>query len=469
MESGDGIWNLLFEILLYVSEEKNIVTYTAADIEKYWKRKLSAAEMHAMEKAAMDDPFLADTLEGYKNVDLADAGLDSLKDRLDKRVGAVVPVLNLKRKRFTWVRAAAAIVIIVGVGLLVQQLVFRNRNGNSIAIVEKKERQSESEAKNNSINPDSIQGSVKSQAALDTPEPRKKISVTLNPGSYALSPLDTIRKADGSDAALKKNENESAPASNTQVLANAETKEDPAKKKADFGRTSNDSTKIPNDRKFDAAATVAKPNAKQADYYNGNLGETALNNKYNYRVVDVQNNPVPFANVMNTRDNIGTYTDITGKFNLVSSDSILHVQVRSLGYNAANYKLVPSNAQAGDLVLKEDERKETSVQNRKVVSSLSRKDSTEIEEPEVGWGNYNTYVANNIQIPENVRPKNTRSDVELSFDIDKTGQPVNIKVTRSSQCKECDEEAKRLLKEGPKWKRKGKKSKAAISIAVDQK
>ena len=104
-----------------------------------------------------------------------------------------------------------------------------------------------------------------------------------------------------------------------------------------------------------------------------------------------------------------------------------------------------------------------------MVSSLSRKDSAEIEEPEVGWGNYNTYVANNIQIPENVRPKNTRSDVELSFDIDKTGQPINIKVTRSSQCKECDEEAKRLLKEGPKWKRKGKKSKATISIAVDQK
>jgi TonB family protein len=167
---------------------------------------------------------------------------------------------------------------------------------------------------------------------------------------------------------------------------------------------------------------------------------------------------------------VGTYTDIRGNFNLVSSDSILHVQIRSLGYDAANYKLVPSNAQSGDLVLKEDERKETLVQqNRKVVSSVSRKDSAEIEEPEVGWGNYNTYVANNIKIPDNVRPKNIQNDVELSFDVDKTGVPINIKVIRSSQCKECDEEAIRLLKEGPKWKRKGKKSKATVSIAVDQK
>jgi TonB family protein len=456
-----------------VSEEKNIINYTAADIEKYWNGKLSAAEMHAMEKAAMDDPFLADALEGYKNINVADAGLDSLRDRLDKRVGAFVPVLNLKRKRFTWVRAAAAIIIIVGLGLLVQQLVFKNRTENSIAIIEKKEKQPESAANNDRIQSDSIQGDVKNQSALDTLEPRKKISVTLNSENYVYTPIDTIKKTDTSYANLKKGETETIPAGNAQAIASAERKDEPAKEKANFKKTFGDSTKTLNDNNFNAARSVAKPKSNQ-EYFD--MRDKAaissgfvLNNTYNYRVVDAQNNPVPFANVMNTRDNIGTYTDIRGNFNLVSSDSILNVQIRSLGYDAANYKLVPSNAQAGSLVLKEDERKETVVaQNRKVVSSVSRKDSTEIEEPEVGWGNYNTYVANNIQIPENVRPKNTLSDVELSFDIDKNGQPVNIKVKRSSQCKECDEEAIRLLKEGPKWKRKGKKSKATVSINVDK-
>ncbi|HEV8270766.1 MAG TPA: carboxypeptidase-like regulatory domain-containing protein [Chitinophagaceae bacterium] len=457
-----------------MSEEKNIINYTAADIEKYWKGTLSAAEMHAMEKAAMDDPFLADALEGYKNINLADTGLDSLKEKLEKRVGAFVPVLNLKRKRFTWVRAAAAIIIIVGVGLLVQQLVFKNRSENSIAVLEKKEKQPESAASNNPIKPDSIQGNVKSQRSSDTLEPRKKISVTLDShksGSYVYTPIDTIKKIDKADAVVKKTDNEIVPAGNAQVIANAEKKGEVVNPQADLKRTSDDTTKALNEKKF-IARSVAKPKANQ-EYFDirDNAGISsgfALNNKYNYRVVDAQKNPVPFANVMNTRDNIGTYTDIRGNFNLVSSDSILHVQIRSLGYNAANYKLVPSNVQSGDLVLKEAERKETVSQNKKVVSSLSRKDSAEIEEPEVGWGNYNTYVANNIQIPDNVRPKNTSSDVELSFDIDKTGQPINIKVTRSSQCKECDEEAIRLLKEGPKWKRKGKKSKATVSISVDK-
>jgi TonB family protein len=454
-----------------VSEEKNIINYTAIDIQKYWNGELSAAEMHAMEKAAMDDPFLADALEGYKNINLAEAGLDSLKDKLDKRVAAVVPVLNLKRKRFTWVRAAAAIIIIVGIGLLVQQLVFNDRNKNSIAVLEEYSKRRESVANaNNQIKPDSINKDVSAKPDSSVMKQKQEIPISPNPGGYVISTLDTNKKGDRANAVSKKSENESVPAGDVQVIANAEKKDESVKSQADFGRSFNDSTKLLNDKKANAAMPVAKQKANQEYYetYNKSNGFT-LNNKYNYRVVDAQNNPVPFANVMNTRDNIGTYTDIRGNFNLVSSDSILHVQIKSLGYNSADYKLVPANDQADALVLKEDERKETVTQNRKVVSSLSRKDSAEIEEPEVGWGNYNTYVANNIQIPENVRPKNTRNDVELSFDIDKTGQPVNIKVTRSSQCKECDEEAVRLLKEGPKWKRKGRKSKANVSIAVDQK
>lgn len=451
-----------------MSEGKNIVDYTAADIEKYWNGKLSAADMHAMEKAAMDDPFLADALEGYKNANPSDASLDSLRERLDKRVGAFVPVINLKRKRFTWVRVAAAIIIIVGGGLLVQQLVFNDSNKNSIAVLEKDDKKARSVPNSNPIKPDSINADMSTQPDSMVVKSEQKISTNLNAGSYVYTPPDTIRKTDRSEAVLKKSESESVPSGNAQVIVNAESKAEPAKQQADFGRSIDDTTKTLKDNKINSPVAVAKAKANQAYYENEKSGNIELNNKYNYRVVDPQNNPVPFANVLNTGDNVGTYTDVRGNFNLVSSDSVLNVRVRSLGYNAANYKLVPSD-QSGILVLKEDERKETLAPHRKVVSSVSRKDNAEIEEPEVGWGNYNTYVANNIQIPEKVRPKNTRSDVELSFDIDKTGQPINIKVTRSSQCKECDEEAKRLLKEGPKWKRKGKKSKATISIAVDQK
>jgi TonB family protein len=105
---------------------------------------------------------------------------------------------------------------------------------------------------------------------------------------------------------------------------------------------------------------------------------------------------------------------------------------------------------------------------RKVVSSRAREETAELEEPEAGWSNYNTYIANNLNIPDNIKEKKQGNEVELSFTVDKTGKPVNIRITKSSNCRECDAEAIRLIKEGPKWKRNGKKSKTTVSIAVDK-
>jgi hypothetical protein len=261
-----------------VSEGKKNNNYTAADIQKYWKGTLSAAEMHAMEKAAMDDPFLADALEGYKNIDLADAGLDSLKEKLDKRVGAVVPILNLKRKRFTWVRAAAAIIIIIGIGLLVQQLVFNDRNRNSMAILEKENKRPESVVKNDQLKPDSInkkEVSAKSDSLVYKQKQETSTSANLN--TYAFTPLDTVRKTDIANAELKKTENESVPPGDLKAVASAERKVDPAKEEALFKRTSDDSTKTLNDKKSQCGEVRCKPKAKQEIYDNRKL-HSASNN-----------------------------------------------------------------------------------------------------------------------------------------------------------------------------------------------
>jgi TonB family protein len=48
--------------------------------------------------------------------------------------------------------------------------------------------------------------------------------------------------------------------------------------------------------------------------------------------------------------------------------------------------------------------------------------------------------------------------VEVSFEVNKLGDPINIRIEKSL-CDKCDKEAIRLIKEGPKWKRKAKKGK----------
>ena len=175
----------------------------------------------------------------------------------------------------------------------------------------------------------------------------------------------------------------------------------------------------------------------------------------------------PFANVTNVEDNVGTYADARGFFNLTSPDSTLNVQVRSLGFNINNAQLrnnVPNN----QVVLQEDKSlNEVVISNKKPNATTRAKDANltlEEPEPEDGWDNYDTYLANNLTISDDYQLKKSGSnDVKVSFEVNKYGEPINIKIEKSL-CTRCDQEAIRLVKEGPKWKRKARKGRAVVTI-----
>lgn len=461
-----------------MSEEKNIKTFTAADIQKYWTGELSATEMHAMEKAAMDDPFLADAMEGYKNHVSFDDDLDILRKRLDKRVIALAPVVSIKQKKFPWLKVAAAIIIVGAIGVLVQQLVFNNKNDSSIADSRSNDIQRTQTDTINTAAVPPISGDIHgSLQAIRPDSPSLKVQQKA-PALLNAIASDDNKKEDTFDlsagVAVKqideaKDEKKDSPSGNAIANADAERLNEKFAKRSLDKPGIDDTSKFRTD--YYKNKNAVTPTARSAEGVVAARDFAAgFTNRYHYRVVDAQSNPVPFANVMTIGDNVGTYTDIKGNFNLISTDSVLNVQIKSLGYLSNNYTLVPST-QFKSLILKEDfaAKREILDSSRQLVSNVPRKDTAELEEPEVGWGYFNTYVANNIQIPDNIRKKSTLGNVELSFEVDKSGQPVNIKVTKSSQCKECDDEAIRLLKEGPKWKKKGKRSKTTISIAVDQK
>jgi len=101
--------------------------FSAADIEKYRKGLLTPAQMHALEKAAMEDPFLADAMEGYgvgvpvsvlrQAQDHTNRGgvnvesdIKELGERLRKRVEGG----KLRTMGFGWWKIAAAIIVVAG-------------------------------------------------------------------------------------------------------------------------------------------------------------------------------------------------------------------------------------------------------------------------------------------------------------------------------------------------------------------
>ena len=85
-----------------------------AQIEKYLKGELDSRAMHQLERAAQDDPFLMDALEGYTAAGNDQQGnLDELDARLAKRVAPAK-----ERSIILWraLPIAAALLLMIGIG-----------------------------------------------------------------------------------------------------------------------------------------------------------------------------------------------------------------------------------------------------------------------------------------------------------------------------------------------------------------
>src|ERR1700733_13870795 len=89
------------------------IIYRAEDIHQYLTGKLSAAEMHAIEKAALTDPLLAEAIEGFHETasfknEKEFAHLQKELDQLKKKIGNRHTGFN------NWWKMAAIVVFFVG-------------------------------------------------------------------------------------------------------------------------------------------------------------------------------------------------------------------------------------------------------------------------------------------------------------------------------------------------------------------
>jgi hypothetical protein len=469
-----------------------IKTYSALDIEKYQKGLLSPAEMHAMEKAALEDPFLADAMEGY-----ADAGanlqadLSDLRNRLAQRTEEktkVIPIGAAGNSTFPWMRAAIMIGVLTGAGVLAYFLMF-NEPKNEIAQV-----------KNTPVPVSTV---------TDTGKVTTKGTVVAADTQF--SNLTTNNKSDSSarDKVSYYNYNTATSESKQNAEAvnaqKAETKAEELVVVNDEAKDLTKSAKWESDKLakeryqarvadkaddnlekkaaagngYTASVPVATEQAKNKALAPAPARKIVDNNFYKSnifrgRVTDGLNYGVPFAKVTNTEDNVGTYTDAHGYFNLTSPDSVLNVQIRSIGYENNSTQLkntLPNN----QVVLQNDSRSLNAfVMNNQRPNASRRADNNtvKLEEPVPadGWDNYDTYLTNNLVVPDEYRGKPSSTgitSVEVSFEVDAKGEPINIRVEKSL-CDKCDKEAIRLIREGPKWKRAARNGRTTVTIPFNQ-
>src|SRR5580698_2937596 len=118
-----------------MSDEKNINHYSAEDIQNYVEGKLSVAEMHAIEKVALDDPFLADAIEGMEN-SIQQRGSASLNDDINDLQKRLSDRISEKRKprliafNRLWWQVAAALIVLIGAGTLTYTYFYKSNFSN---------------------------------------------------------------------------------------------------------------------------------------------------------------------------------------------------------------------------------------------------------------------------------------------------------------------------------------------------
>jgi hypothetical protein len=429
-------------------DTNNIKNYSAEDIRRYWNNQMSAAEMHALEKAAMDDPFLADALEGFSKLqkDPAD-DLTVLKSKLDARA-TTAKVVQLKSSG-TWWKVAAAIIIIAGLGT-VTFMMMNNRGSSPLA---------KQESSHDSVTPPTFAAPLTSNSDTAQAEPSTSYGITKSDNSAERRGsvvMNHVRKtAKQQDTTLSMDRNLTFEKSEEQKsVAPAAL---PEKKEGD-------------DKVNLEKSTATSANASQQNKSTlSNAAPTSFYNTFSGKVVDEQNRGVANAAVVMNNTKQGTLTDQNGFFQLQSKDTIADISINSLGYQSVNLKLASS--QTGLITLDKSNNDLSEVVVTSKNKSSKKKRETENKnlkvyvmdaEPVVGWDKYNQYLDTNKRIPENTTPQS--GEVVLSFKVNQDGDLSSFNVEQSLS-KPYDNEAIRLVKEGPAWRvTKGKKTRVKLIV-----
>ena len=114
-----------------MAEKEANTNYGFSDIHRYLNGQMTAKEMHDIERAALQDPFLADAIEGYENRDKqqSEKHLNEITAAVQgnhKRAKIIAP---FKRRRYGWI-AAASVLFLLCISMFI---LYQNKSINKPA------------------------------------------------------------------------------------------------------------------------------------------------------------------------------------------------------------------------------------------------------------------------------------------------------------------------------------------------
>ncbi|HTL08037.1 MAG TPA: hypothetical protein VL307_07275 [Chitinophagaceae bacterium] len=434
-----------------MSDNQSPLNYTATDIEKYWRGELSPTAQHAIEKAALDDPFLADALEGYaqraKENNQISADLSALEERLSARVHQPADKHVIA---FQWWKIAAFIIVLLGAGWF---FLLMNKPRNATAIVKNTQpapSTASSPAQDSPLLNPAATDSTHDLAFEKNAAPPKQLPAA-NPAGDELptaAPRALRSKKDGLQAAPP------------QVSENEKT-EEPAVATLSKKESAN-ADRLEINTEKPAAVASAENRERQANAYS-----PAAANMFNGQLRDQSNKPLANAVIQIPQLNVATQTDEKGNFAFKARDTAIKASLSSDGFMKQNIYL-SNKATLNQIVLQPVPEKDREVVVQSNGAEKKRKSAVQEltiiipdAEPVIGWEAFREYLQKNKKIPAEL--KDLHGNVVVSFEVH--ARWFGNYTIEESLDDELDAEAIRLVKQGPAWKLlKGKKAKATVIV-----
>ena len=472
------------------TDNNNIKHYSAEDIARYWQGKMSPQEMHALESAAMDDPFLADALEGYSTVapETIHSDVQELHRRLKERSSdeKIVPL----KKDNKWWRIAAALILLFGAGTLTYTLFQQNDAGeNKVSQMKKNETPAASEQESNAA--------ADKNTADSTPQDTNYAAIRpaqTAPANDAYHLADTNRVSPQGDWYFKDQKPTNAAAKQQDVAT--EQKNELLRKSEQplFSPKRDTLAYKPLDLKKElakdtlfVASSGAQRNAdniqaRASGIQNSQpvmseanrraMNNNAMNenerysiNNFSGRVVDRNNNAIPNASIgINNNQVVRSSND--GYFQLKSLDTTIDLSVMSSGY-VPRQLTMRGNQPTQEITLEQSVGKKVDYSyTTKSKKSPTKETALNVyvmdAQPVAGWDKYNDYLDKNKRVDS--AHTAIKGEVIVSFWVGRGGKLSDFTIERSLD-PTLDAEAIRLIKEGPEWKlEKGKKARARAIV-----
>ncbi|MFM8744196.1 MAG: TonB family protein [Cytophagales bacterium] len=403
------------------------------DIEKYKKGELTAAEMHALEKQALTDPFLADALEGLDHISSQEFAGD---------VAQLKSAMQVERKTTTWIwplRIAAGVILaVVGVWWFVSQM-LKDQTEGELAL-----------QKSEDLKPSADQPAPITDTIIATPALKQNQQLALSKPKEVESetqplPTETTKNLQGlavaekptieaDKATIEVEVKEMAP-----VAAHAEAKEEreALPSKDDYKIVAKEAAE---NKK--AAAPAMEPVTA--------LRKTSIGETISGKVVSAEDGtPLPGVNVVIMGTKIGAVTDVNGNYQLQSPITQPSLVFSFIGLKT---KLVEAKEAQLNVSLEDDTAQLSEVVVTGYGGARDENYTPLIKkaEPVGGLKAYNRYLDNEARYPLAELAKKVKGRVSLKFTVKTDGSLDEFKIVKSLG-KLFDDEALRMVKEGAAW------------------